>query len=110
MFFTKATMRLTISTDGSGATVAGIMLTSLSVCLESSVTFLRRVSFILVLSIIFCQFKKTDPIIPLDSFVLIAETAGEEYRNRSPLALIGIDGDIAIQGINNGLTDAESQT
>ena len=106
MFFTKATIRLTISTDGSGATVAGIMLTSLSVCFESSVTFLRRVSFILVLSIIIQLINKT---IFLQSLVLIAKATWEEYANCCAFTLNRMYRNLTIQGFNNGLTDAETQ-
>ena len=53
MLFTSVTIRFTLSTDGSGATVAGIIPNSLSDCFDNSATFLRNVSFIFVLSILF---------------------------------------------------------
>lgn len=52
MLFTSVTMRFTCSTEGNGASVAGIIPTSRSVCFDSSATFFRSVSFILFLSIL----------------------------------------------------------
>ena len=47
MFFTNATICFTISTEGSGASVAGIILTSCSVIFDSSSTFFSNTSFLL---------------------------------------------------------------
>lgn len=70
MVLTSLTISFTCSTEGSGASTAGIILTSCSVSFDSRATFLRRVSLFVFLSIVFVFSEVNIVIIRIDHLIL----------------------------------------